>query len=174
MNKSIIVSMIAAAFIFTGNTVLAADGDIEFTGEIIDQACELANGSEAIKVNLGKVAKTAFQGSGSTAAATKFTLKLINCPATVSSSTVKFDATSYSGNDTIIAIKNESGAATGVGIQLSDTQNSVIPLYTASKSFPLSSTQDNDLDFLARYIAQSDTVTAGPANATATFTINYN
>ncbi|MDC9751957.1 fimbrial protein [Proteus mirabilis] len=174
MRKSFIAMLIATTSIFVANNALAADGTIDFTGEIIDNACELAAGSDALKVNLGKVSKTALPSAGVTAAATKFTIKLINCPATVSTASVKFDAKSYSGDDTVIALKQESGVATGVGIQITDDANTVVPLFTASKNYPLKEDGENNLDFIARYIAKTDSVTAGLANANATFTINYN
>ncbi len=174
MRKSFIAMLIATTSIFVANNALAADGTIDFTGEIIDNACELAAGSDALKVNLGKVSKTALPSAGVTAAATKFTIKLINCPATVSTASVKFDAESYSGDDTVIALKQESGVATGVGIQITDDANTVVPLFTASKTYPLKEGVENNLDFRARYLAKTDSVTAGLANANATFTINYN
>ncbi|MGX4743133.1 fimbrial protein [Providencia rettgeri] len=174
MKKNLLASLIAATSIFAVNNALAADGTIDFTGEIIDQACELAAGSDALKVNLGQVSKKALPTAGSTAAATKFTIKLINCPATVTTASVKFDADSYIGDDEVIKLKEETGVATGVGIQITDDTNKVVPLFTASKAYPLKENVENNLDFRARYIAKSDTVTPGPANATATFTINYN
>ena len=166
MKKNLLASLIAATSIVAVNNALAADGTIDFTGEIIDQACELAAGSDALKVNLGQVSKKALPNAGSTAAATKFTIKLINCPATVTTASVKFDADSYIGDDEVIKLKEETG--------VTDDTNKIVPLFTASKAYPLQQNVENNLDFRARYIAKSDTVTPGPANATATFTINYN
>ena len=174
MRKNLLATLIAATTIFVTNNVLAADGTIDFTGEIIDNACELAAGSDALKVNLGTVSKKALPSTGSTAAATKFTIKLINCPKTVTTASVKFDANSYVGDDSVIALKKESGVATGVGIQITDDANVVVPLFTASKAYPLKENIENNLDFRARYIAKTDSVTAGLANGNATFTINYN
>lgn len=176
MKKNLLVSLIAASSFFAVNNALAADGTIDFTGEITDQACELASGSDALKVNLGKVSKKALPSAGSTAAATKFTIKLINCPTTVTSASVKFDATSYPGDDSVIELKDagKSGVATGVGIQITDNANTVVPLFTASKTYPLKDGVENNLDFRARYIAQTANVGVGLANANATFTINYN
>ncbi|HBO23482.1 MULTISPECIES: fimbrial protein [unclassified Providencia] len=174
MKKNLLASLIAATSIFAVSNVFAADGTIDFTGEITDQACELAAGSDALKVNLGKVSKKALPTAGSTAAATKFTIKLINCPSTVTAASVKFDADSYLGDDSVIKIKQDTGAATGVGIQITDDVNTVVPLFTASKTYPLKENVENNLDFRARYIAKTDAVTVGPANGSATFTINYN
>jgi len=154
----------------------AKDGDINFTGEITDNACQLAAGSDAIQVNLGKVSRTALPSTGSTAAATKFTIQLENCPAAVTTATVKFDGVSYEGNNSVLQLTNPntSGVATGVGIQIQDVKGLTVPLYTASSPYTLQETVVNNLDFTARYIAMSDTVTVGLANSTATFTINYN
>jgi major type 1 subunit fimbrin (pilin) len=72
-------------------------------------------------------------------------------------------------------LTQQSGVATGVGIQLTDSDNTVLPLFTESKAYPLQpGTTVNNLDFSARYIATSATVTAGPANSAASFTVNYN
>ena len=175
MKKNLIAVAVLASSAFA-ISAFAADGQVNFTGEIIDAACQVVNSpSNPLDVVLGKVAKTAFTGTGSTAAATKFTLKLTNCPATVSTASVKFDGTSVNGDTTLLALTQESGVATGVGIQLSDASNTVLPLYTASMAYPLQSgSVTNNLDFVARYIATAATVTAGPANSMASFTVNYN
>lgn len=175
MKKNLIAVAVLASSAFSVSA-FAADGQVNFTGEIIDAACQVVNTpSNPLNVVLGKVAKTAFTGTGSTASATKFTLQLTNCPATVSTASVKFDGTSVNGDTTLLALTQESGVATGVGIQLADASNTVLPLYTASMAYPLvSGTATNNLDFVARYIATADTVTAGPANSMASFTVNYN
>ncbi|EKT60480.1 fimbrial subunit [Providencia rettgeri Dmel1] len=92
----------------------------------------------------------------------------------MTTASVKFDADSYIGDDEVIKLKEETGVATGVGIQITDDTNKVVPLFTASKAYPLKENVENNLDFRARYIAKTDSVTPGPANGTATFTINYN
>ncbi|WP_025123593.1 MULTISPECIES: fimbrial protein [unclassified Serratia (in: enterobacteria)] len=175
MKKNLIAVAVLASSAFA-ISAFAADGQVNFTGEIIDSACQVVNTpSNPLNVVLGKVAKTAFTGTGSTAAATKFTLQLTNCPATVNTASVKFDGTSVNGDTTLLALTQESGVATGVGIQLADASNTVLPLYAASMAYPLvSGTATNNLDFVARYIATAATVTAGPANSMASFTVNYN
>ncbi|WP_272521841.1 fimbrial protein [Providencia sp. PROV202] len=176
MKKHVIASLIATSTLLISAHGFAKDGDINFTGEIIDNACQLATGSDAIQVNLGKISKTALPSTGSTAAGTKFTIQLEKCPAAVTSATVKFDGVAYDGNNSVLQLTNPntSGVATGVGIQIQDVKGVTIPLYSISNPYTLQETVVNNLDFTARYIAMSDTVTAGQANSTATFTINYN
>ncbi len=173
MNKHILVSLITAASIFSMNNTFASDGTVNFTGEILDQACEVDLSSQNQTVNLGKVFKSAFAGVGDTAAATSFQINLINCPTTVAGAAVKFDATAYPGDDSVINLTQEASVATGVGIQLTDNEDVVVPLFTDSKSYPLIE-GSNTLEFRARYIAQNTIITAGPANATSTFTLIYN
>lgn len=158
-------------------SAMAADGQVNFSGEIIDSACQVINTpSNPLQVTLGQVNRSAFSGAGSTAAATKFTLQLADCPVSATAAAVKFDGSSISGNNSVLALTQEPGVASGVGIQLSDDSNTVVPLYTASKRYNLNTGTGvvNNLDFVARYIATAASVTAGPANSMASFTVIYN
>lgn len=175
MKKNVIVVTLAAVSILSSVSTFAADGKVNFKGSIIDSACVVTNTPEApLDVTLGSVSKGAFTAAGDTAAATKFTLKLSSCPATVTKASVKFDGTAAGGDNNILALTTETGVATGVGIQIQDSSNAVLPLSTASASYPLVDTGENNLDFTARYISTAATVTAGPANAVASFTVAYN
>ncbi|EXU77356.1 ferrous iron transporter B [Erwinia mallotivora] len=162
------------------SSACAADGTINFTGNIIDSACTVdldGAGATTMDVAMGNVSKSSFTGVGSTAggnsSATKFNILLKNCPETVSTATVKFDGTAYSGDNSVLALTDETGVATGVGIQLSDNSG-VLSLFTESAAYTLTSgSNTNTLDFTARYIQKAATVTAGKANSVATFTVNY-
>lgn len=171
---NLVVSVAVASALLSSASVFADDGKINFVGTITDEACTVTNNvSNPLTVTLGNVARTAFTGAGSTAAPTKFTIALTDCPNTVSSASVKFDGASDATENTILALTAEAGVATGVGIQLADSNNNAIPLYTASAAFPLAE-GDNNLDFVARYYATTDSVTSGPANSTSNFTLTYN
>jgi len=184
MNKNMMAMAMAVTAALGMTSASAADGQINFTGEIIESACQVVNSASApLDVTLGKVSKTAFNGAGSTAAPTKFTLQLKSCPATVSSATVKFDGTAVDSDNSVLALTQVSGGATGVGIQLTDASQKVLPLFTESAPYPLTASTAgssggsdvvNSLDFIARYVATAATVTVGPANAVANFTVNYN
>ncbi|WP_337262913.1 MULTISPECIES: fimbrial protein [unclassified Serratia (in: enterobacteria)] len=172
MKKTLLATAMMTGFLSV--SALAEDGKINFIGAITDDACTVVNNvSSPLNVTLGTISSSAFNGAGSTAAQTKFTLALSNCPATVTSSQVKFDGIADANVSSILALTQEAGVATGVGIQLVDNKNVVIPLYTASSAYPLQAGV-NSFDFAARYYATDNTVTAGPANATSNFTIIYN
>ena len=151
----------------------AADGTIHFLGSITDQTCAVDSGSQNLNVQLGKVAKTALNGAaGMKAAPTRFTLSLSNCPDTVGGANVKFDGVSDSINQGLLKLDGDTGAATGVGIEIADKNGNPLPLHTASVDYPLAE-GSNTLDFVARYVSTGTAVTTGPANGTSQFTINY-
>jgi major type 1 subunit fimbrin (pilin) len=166
-----LVSVICGASVSAAN---AADGTIQFNGEIIDAACTVSPSSANQTVNLGQISDKAFTGAGDTAGATAFQIDLTSCPATVSSASVKFDGTPYQGDNSALELTQGAGVATGVGIQIRNADNSVLPLFTQSQSTTLSQTGTNTLKFNAAYVAKAAAVTAGPANATATFSVVYN
>ena len=154
----------------------SGEGQVNFTGEIIDSACQVTNGlSNPLDVQLGKVSKTIFTGTGSTSTATKFDIQLTNCPETVTSAAVNFGGTPDADNNSTLALTPDADAATGVAIQLLDTTGQPVSLYTPSRQYPLmAGSTVNDLEFGARYIQTQAAVTAGPANSVSTFTIIYN
>ncbi len=80
-----LVAVICGSVISAAN---AADGTINFTGEIIDSACTVSTTSADQTVVLGTVSNKAFSAAGDTAAATAFQIDLTDCPATVTSATV--------------------------------------------------------------------------------------
>lgn len=61
----------------------AADGTINFEGEIVDQPCSISPVSQNLTVPLGKVARTVLDGApGKKSTASKFTIDLLACGAT--------------------------------------------------------------------------------------------
>jgi major type 1 subunit fimbrin (pilin) len=182
MKKTLLATALLATTALSLSSALAADGTVNFTGSISATACKVdMGGSTTLAVPMGKISTTSFSGAGTTSAASKFSLQLKTCP-TATTATVKFDGIAAGGDDKILALTGGAGAATGVGIQLSDKSGAILPLATNSTSYTLAlgdatdTTKDvtNNLDFTARYIATAATVGAGTANSTASFTINYN
>ncbi|EOF4707182.1 MAG: fimbrial protein [Klebsiella huaxiensis] len=173
-------SLIATALIIGGfatSAVSADDGQINFVGEITDAACTIVNDmANPLEVTLGTVSRTSLDGAaGKTAAPTAFNIQLENCPPALegAAAQVKFDGLSANGDNTALALTADTDVATGVGVQISDSQNKVVPLFTSSSAYTLTA-GDNNLPFVARYLAIADVVTAGPANSTTNFTIVYN
>ncbi|WP_025123489.1 MULTISPECIES: fimbrial protein [unclassified Serratia (in: enterobacteria)] len=173
--KKTLMTLALVASGFVASSVYAADGTINFTGEITDQACTVDSTSQNLQVPLGKIAASSFNGQGSYSAATNFTLKLKDCPL-ANTATVKFDGTSVDGDNSVLALASGAGVAGGVGIELSDATQTVVNLFANSASYNLTAGvgSETDLNFTARYKALSTVVTPGVANASVQFSIIYN
>lgn len=162
---------------FAATPALAADGTINFTGEILESACQVDTSSANQTVELGKVSASAFDQSGATAAATKFDIKLTNCPTTDGSPTiasVKFDGTNNTTNPDILALTGTS-TAKDVGIAIYEKDGAtLIPMSNKSQDNTIDTTSSAvTLSFIAKYMSTAAKVGAGTANGTTNFTIIY-
>ena len=194
--KSFKLLLLTSATCLMANQVLAADGTINFTGEITAASCVASagagssvggsKGKQIIDVNLGKVSMDALGGSAEAglAAGTAINLKL-DCGNTAAGlTTVKFgfDPLSGSGvdpkNNNLLKI---TGSASGVGIGMFDADSQLINL-SANESYaaPLSKTGDGEeaqysatLNMRASYVANGDELKPGTANGTLPFTLTY-
>ncbi|MBS1206122.1 MAG: fimbrial protein [Proteobacteria bacterium] len=169
MKKILLIATVAA--LFSTQYASAADGTINFNGNITDTACTIDASSANQTVTMGTVSKTSFQGAGSTAAPTRFTISLTACPDTTAK--VRFDGPTAPGNASILRL-NTGETAEGVGVAIyEDDSSTLIPVSTASAAKTLSNAGENVLAYVAKYMATGDSVIAGSANATASFTITY-
>lgn len=172
-----------AFFTATGlaSSVMAQDGQVNFTGKIIEAGCKI-NGSvtDTQDVKLGEVVRTAFTAAGDSAATTKFSLVLTDCPTELANKpvSVKYDGTPDSVNNDYLQLTGYGDAtvASGVAIQLLNADGSELPLGTASKAVTIASdaAAETTLDFFARYIATDASVKSGDANGSVNFTLTYN
>ncbi|HGY3718688.1 fimbrial protein, partial [Citrobacter sp. Res13-Sevr-PEB04-36] len=155
---------------------MASDGTINFVGSILEQTCVVDIGTnKTMDVKLGSVAKTAFNGVGDSASVTGFTIKLKSCPESVTSAKVKFDGTADATDRGLLAIAGGQGKASGVAIRLMTMDKAPLGLNSfGNYAYTLAKDQENQLNFYAAYQSTSTTIKAGEANATSTFTVNYN
>ncbi|ATA52374.1 MULTISPECIES: fimbrial protein [Variovorax] len=162
---------------------LAADGTVNFTGEIVDTLCSIAPSSQNLTVPLGKVSRTVFDGAtagtavvGKKATPARFNIDLLGCGATAKGATVTFSGTADLDDASNLRLANAGqvgvGAASGVAIELGDSAGTKLPLGSPSAVYILGQ-GDNALKFQAAYVATRSAVTAGPANSVAQFTIAY-
>ncbi|MDH6170653.1 type 1 fimbria pilin [Variovorax boronicumulans] len=190
MKKSVLVKF--AALAVTGvmsQGAFAADGTINFTGEIVDAPCSISPNSQNLTVPLGKVSRTVFgsvTGTGASAVSTaivgkkstpaNFTIDLLGCGATAKGATVTFSGTADADNATTLRVANAGqvgvSAASGVAVELGDSAGTKIPLGSPSSDYVLG-LGDNSLKFQAAYVATKTSVMSGPANAVAQFTVAY-
>lgn len=172
MDKKMLLGMVIAAGSFC-SSVQASDGTINFTGSITDKTCTIDSGSKNLNVPLGNVSKTSLNGApGMKSSPTNFQIGLSGCPETAKAATVKFDGKVTGTDQSLLALNDVEGVATGVGIEISDMNNNPIALHTASPEFILAQGA-NTLKFVARYVSTGPVVTTGPADGTSQFTIVY-
>jgi major type 1 subunit fimbrin (pilin) len=172
MKKTYLSVIMACSLMTVAGMSHAADGTVRFVGNIIADACEVDTASKDMTVVLGNVATTSFSAAGDKSSPTAFTIKLLNCPSTVTKVSAKFDGLSDVANSDLLML--DSGmTATNVGIEIADTNGNPIPLHTSSPEYVIGSDSSADLNFVARYVSTAASVGAGTANGTTQFTINY-
>jgi len=195
MNMSKLLLVTSAVFALANNA-LAADGTINFTGEIIAASCVASAGAgtttggsageQIIDVNMGKVSLDSLGGAagGGIAAGKSINLNL-DCGNTAAGlTTVKFGFDPMAGSG--IDEKNNSllktsGTAKGVGIGMYDSNNQLINL-SANEAYSaaLVSTGEGEtakynasLSMRAAYVPNGAELAVGTANGTLPFTLSY-
>lgn len=175
---------------------MAADGTINFTGNITAASCSITGGSgtnvtggkgsQDIAVNLGTVAADSIGGTAGHGIAGGTSINLnLDCGNTATDLTLvkmKFDPQSGSGidgkNNNLLKI---SGTATGVGIGVYDSNNKLVNLAaneTVNAPLVKGGTDEAPvytaaLNMRAGYVANGEKIDAGTANGTLPFTLSY-
>ena len=165
-----IVTLPALLMASTSTFAATSEGEtstISFYGTIKENTCVLDGDSLAKEIDLGTVESSVLAQPGRASLPTSFTISLKDCQAASASLTFSGDT----ANDETLSV---TGGATGVGIQILEKG---VPLKvdgSASSAIKaVGPTSTNDFTFAARYIALSDTIKTGNANATAQFTVKY-
>lgn len=172
MKKIALISALVAGSVM--HTAQAADGTINFTGNISDTACVVDVNSANQTVEMNTISKTAFGTSaGTTAGPKKFDIVLSSCPQAITATSVRFDGPTHAANSNILAL-SAGMTATNVGIALyEDDSSTLIPIGTASAEVTLTADATNTLSFIAKYMSTAASVGQGTANASTAFTLIY-
>lgn len=173
-----IIMLINSSAYAVGQNVTVNGGTIHFTGNIVDAACAVSVNSENQTVKLGEYRTAVFTGAGVTTVPIPFNIILNDCDPSVSSSAaIAFKGQKNVTDSTLLALSaggDNRVVATGVGIQIKDRNSTVLVPDGTTYSTPETLFKgSNTLLFTANYKSTADSVTAGSANASATFTINY-
>ncbi|WP_438866565.1 fimbrial protein [Pseudomonas sp. L1(2025)] len=157
----------------------ASDGTVNFNGSINTTTCD----TQDVNMYLGLHQTSEFTGVGSMSRAVVSSIELLNCPNAQSITEVDYridptlPAVDLANN--IIAISPTNGAiaaATGVGVKVTGVATSQGPfaLSTLQKVGTIVAQGNSvSIPIVARYIQTTADVGPGPANATATFFIDY-
>lgn len=181
----------------TGTTTGNGQGVVHFRGVIVSSTCVVSSNDADKTVQLGQWPTTSFPTAGAKTSSVSFQINLNNCPST-GQYTLRFDGPTPAGQPNLLAVSSDtsfnggkdvpnspdapsgaSGAASGVGIEILDNQNQAVPIGQDSASGNTFNWQSPDssgnvaFNLKAHYKSYTDSVTAGLANADATFTIEY-
>lgn len=160
--------------------VTAPGGNVRFTGTIVNAACAVNVGSMNQTVELGQYRTAKFTKAGDYSGSVPFSIKLEDCDTGVAEkASVSFSGSVDSTDSTVLSVSNlgggVSGAASGVGIEISDSTGKIIKPDGSVFSTPqnLNDGIINILNFTARYKSTLESVKPGQADADATFTMQY-
>ncbi|MEJ4044630.1 fimbrial protein [Erwinia sp. SLM-02] len=154
----------------------AADSSITISGYVRDNACTVAGESKDFTVDLMNNASRQFHAVGATTPPVPFHILLSPCGSSVTAVRVGFTGVADNDNAALLKLDGGAASAAGMGIQILDAQQSMLPVNAASSSIPwttLTPGQANTLNFYARLMTTRLPVTAGHVNATATFTLEF-
>lgn len=181
--KSLVLTSLTSLGLFT--TLAHADdpvvnivngGNIQFTGKFVNAACAVSLESENKVVELGQYRTASLTAAAQNTTNIPFDIKLTDCDPEVSKTAqIGFNGLADSVDSTLFSVNSggNSKAATGVGIEILDSKNKVLSPngdYSTAQALIVG---DNTFNFLARYKSTAATVTAGQANADATFLVRY-
>lgn len=140
---------------------------------LVANTCSVSPASQEQVVDLGQWARKDFTSGGRTSSnPVQFVINLEDCNNIVSETEITFSGTNDVANNNLLALSNDS-TATNIGVAILDKdKNQMIPNITKA-SYSLGNTSENTLVFYGQYVATAENVTAGTANAEATFTLYY-
>lgn len=188
----LVKALLAASLLASGAGAMAAGpapaastttrtngGVVHFKGQIVNAACAVSADSSDQTVQLGQYRSAKFKAVGDKSGAVPFNIKLQDCDSTVSTkASVTFAGPSDGIDPSVLAVSNigggAGGAASGVGIEISDSQGVVMSPNSGAYSSPQTVSDGVTLlPLTARYKSTLAAVTPGEADADATFTLQY-
>jgi major type 1 subunit fimbrin (pilin) len=176
--NSIILAMFALTSTMTiSPNTFAADGTINFEGEIVASACTVSVSNT--RISMGNFSPSAFKQAGVAVGNAGFIITVNDCPSSIANAKVLFDGDHNATDPTLIALSSAS-KATGLGIGIfDDTTGAKIPLGTSSDDIQLTTVSGKNVKtgtkkFNARYVSTLASVGDGSANGSVTYTIQYN
>ncbi|MET1532188.1 fimbrial protein [Burkholderia sola] len=177
--RSAIPFLLVAAGAAFSSTAHAADGTVSFVGKVIASTCSV-NGGSNFTVPLPPVSTTALTDVGSVAGRSAFSLALTGCSVgdgnPVKVGVVFENGTNVDQSTGRLKIDAGDKAATGVQINVLDSQQKQIPVGAQSGTNTEMATIDADgkakLNYFAEYYA-AGAVKAGDVNSRVEYSLIY-
>ncbi|MBP6123885.1 MULTISPECIES: fimbrial protein [Providencia] len=149
-------------------------GGMRFQGELIAEACSVDTSDRMLTVNMGQLRTNMLHAPGQDTAPVIFDIHLRECSNAVSESvSITFSGVANDKNPDIFSIGEGPDTATGMGLAIFDSKNTLIPINSSPRKISQLSNGDMTLHFIAKYRATSYQITGGKANAEALFSLTY-
>ncbi|MBC3249038.1 fimbrial protein [Serratia fonticola] len=180
MKKLAIVASLVAAFGSLGMAQAASTGTITFNGELTATTCDVVVDGQAADatVTLPTIGTNLLQTAGTTRGDTGFVMALNNCAGTLTTASAFFEA-GASVDQVTGRLKNMTGGATGVSLQLLDGSSTSPAVIQAGNQNQVTNTTYVDvssgsanLPYIVRYYAEAPT-TAGTVVSNVVYSIQY-
>ena len=136
--------------------------------------CNVDPGSVNKTVTLSNITTVQLSGQGTTAGTTPFSLQLINCPSNQHVYITLDSTNAQSGATGVIAPTSGSNYATGVGVQILQSDANTPVTFGGIIDTGTTSASSYAIGLYARYYQTGTSVSAGLVNGVATYTLNYN
>lgn len=152
----------------------AYDVLVNINGAIAANGCMVSFASQQMTVDFGNVATKQFYAKGILWGKQKFVIGLERCGDDATAVKVSFKGDADADDADLLQLTPGEGVAKGLAIEILDMNSASIPINSQASVSPISKVEgDNNLLFYAQYRSTTSTVTAGPANATANFVLEY-
>ncbi|KFK96582.1 MULTISPECIES: fimbrial protein [unclassified Serratia (in: enterobacteria)] len=180
MKKLTIVASLVAAFGSIGLAQAASTGAITFNGELTATTCDVIIDGQAADatVTLPTVGINQLDAATKTAGETSFVMALNNCSGTLQTASALFEA-GASVDQVTGRLKNLTGGATNVSLQLLDTSSTSRTVIQAGNQNQVTNTTYVDissdsakLPYAVRYYAEAPTM-AGTVVSNVVYSIQY-
>lgn len=178
--KKILLSAIATVVLSSGMAHAASTGTITFNGELTATTCDVVVDGQAADatVVLPTVGTNQLQTAAKTAGDTGFVMALNNCSGTLQTASAFFEA-GASVDSVTGRLKNLTGTASNVSLQLLDASSSSRAVIEAGNANQVTNTTYQDvtsgsatLPYAVRYYAEGAT-TAGTVISNVVYSIQY-
>ncbi|WP_087490221.1 type 1 fimbrial adaptor subunit FimF [Tatumella citrea] len=176
------LQLIALTTVITGPLIIssisfAADSTITITGNVQDNTCVLSTGSQNLTVNLMSYSLKQFPEKGASSAVVPFTLDFSACGSSATAVKIGFTGTADTNNTSLLKIDSgDSTDATGLGVEILDSDQNAVPINQTQDDLnwvSLTGGQQNSVNFYARMVSTTSSVTAGTVSASATITLEF-
>lgn len=168
------LTAIALATVAFSAHAMAADGTIDFVGNVVANTCVINAGSQNLTVNMGNVPASALATAGQMAGQTQFAISLTGCTGSATKVAAKFESGQADLTSGHLNLSAAADVAQNVQVAIFDSSNveNKFGQPVPASSFQTLNSGNATLNYSAWYIA-TGTATTGSANAQTTYTLSY-